>query len=356
MANQGEGSPREARNTAELAALLRSLKERSGLTYRALEEAAARAGDVLPRSTLAAVLNGRGLPRPELLAAFVRACGDGDRTAEWLDARARIAGLPPEAADGPPGPGDGPGGAPGGGDTTADGDGGAGKTVAAEAAGPGESEAPGPAGEPRERGLPAARRRLPAYAVPALAAVLIALSVWLVAASGGTRDNDERPESRTTVTAEPAPEARPPDGYVRLRPVSAPELCLTDGRVTDGRYTPLVAVQDSCEAVAPQSTTLEPLGGDSFRIVWHHPDYGKGCLKALAEGTGRGLLEPWDECSLGSRFHAELSGPPGGNTFVLRVDGQGCVGIRNGSGALGAEAVMGRCTAADHQIFVIEQI
>ncbi|WP_222441173.1 helix-turn-helix domain-containing protein [Streptomyces qinzhouensis] len=341
MANQRERSPREARDTAELAALLRNLKDRSGLTYRALEETAARRGDVLPRSTLATVLNGRGLPRPELLAAFVRACGDGARVDEWLDARARIAGRTPEPVDRPPAP----------------------VRPAPEPDAPTGPDEPDPdvpvatagsaAGPPGQRPRRSWRRTV-MFAVPVLAAALIGL--WLVAAPGGTEEDRDTGDRTATATAQPNPTTLPPNGYVRLRPVSAPRLCLTDGRLIDGRYTPLVAVQDSCDSVAPQSTTLEPLGGDSFRIVWHHPDYGKGCLKALAEGTGRGLLEPWDECALGSRFHVELSGPPGGNTFVLRVDGQGCVGIKGGSTALGAEAVMGRCTAADHQIFVIERI
>ncbi|MFF6971813.1 helix-turn-helix domain-containing protein [Streptomyces tsukubensis] len=338
MANQRERSPREARDTAELAALLRDLKERSGLTYRALEEAAARRGDVLPRSTLAAVLGGRGLPRPELLAAFVRACGEGSRVDEWLEARARIAGRP---ADRPPAPVRDASAEPG--DTPS------GPEPDPEPA----TAAPGAAsgGPPEQRPRPV-RRRLPVYAIPALAAVLIGLSALAVVASD---DETARAEDPPAVSG-PPPASLPPDGYVRLRPVSAPQFCLTDGRVTDGRYTPLVAVQDLCSTVTPQATTLESLGGDSYRIVWHHPDYGKGCLKVLTEGTGRGLLEPWDDCTRSSRFHAELSGPPGGNTFVLRVDGQGCVGIRDGSPDAGAEAVMGRCTAADHQIFVIDPI
>ncbi|MFF3554000.1 helix-turn-helix domain-containing protein [Streptomyces tsukubensis] len=341
MANQRERSPREARDTAELAALLKDLKERSGLTYRALEEAAARRGDVLPRSTLAAVLGGRGLPRPELLAAFVRACGEGSRVDEWLEARARIAGRPPEPADRQLAPVEDLSPEPG--DTLS------GPEPDPEPA----TAAPGAASTwPPEQHARRARRRLPVYAIPALAAALIGLSALAVAASG---DETARAEDPPAVSG-PPPGALPPDGYVRLRPVSAPQYCLTDGRVTDGRYTPLVAVQDPCSTVAPQSTTLESLGGDSYRIVWHHPDYGKGCLKVLNEGTGRGLLEPWDDCSRSSRFHAELSGPPGGNTFVLRVDGQGCVGIRDGSPDAGAEAVMGRCTAADHQIFVIDPI
>lgn len=69
---------------------MRHLKRRSGLTYRQLEERAAERGDVLPRSTIADVLSGRTMPRPDLLTAFVRACGSGEQEAEWLRARERI--------------------------------------------------------------------------------------------------------------------------------------------------------------------------------------------------------------------------------------------------------------------------
>jgi hypothetical protein len=71
---------------------MRRLKAWSGMTHRDLERRAAAAGDVLPRSTLAAALRRDSLPREELLTAFVRACGCGrDRTGEWLAVRARLA-------------------------------------------------------------------------------------------------------------------------------------------------------------------------------------------------------------------------------------------------------------------------
>jgi DNA-binding SARP family transcriptional activator len=145
-----------------------------------------------------------------------------------------------------------------------------------------------------------------------------------------------------------------PTGWVRIRPVTAPGLCLADGRVRDHRYTPLVAVQLSCDRIAPLSTLLEPTGGDTYRIQWHHPDYGKGCLKAwTGPGPQSGLLEPMDDCEQGSRFHIEPSGPPGAGTYVLRVDNQGCVGIKDADTAEGTEALMGHCVE-DGQVFAIE--
>ncbi|MFD0489090.1 hypothetical protein ACFQ0O_21085 [Saccharopolyspora spinosporotrichia] len=52
-----------------------------------MEERAAARGQVLARSTLAGVLGGKRLPRPELLAVFLHACGRGDEVPAWLRAR-----------------------------------------------------------------------------------------------------------------------------------------------------------------------------------------------------------------------------------------------------------------------------
>jgi hypothetical protein len=86
--------PESARDAAGFSALLRSLKKNSRRTLRQLEEEAARQGAVLPRSTVADMLRRDALPRPELLAVFVRACGDGQHLAEWLSARERLALSP----------------------------------------------------------------------------------------------------------------------------------------------------------------------------------------------------------------------------------------------------------------------
>ncbi|GAA2272327.1 BTAD domain-containing putative transcriptional regulator [Nonomuraea roseoviolacea subsp. roseoviolacea] len=94
------GDPRRAHDVADFLARLRRLKERSGCTYRQLEERAARNGDVLPRSTIADALRRQALPRPETLSAFLRACGADDEIPLWLEARGRLA---EQAPPGPPG-------------------------------------------------------------------------------------------------------------------------------------------------------------------------------------------------------------------------------------------------------------
>lgn len=76
---------------------MRRLKDWSGLGFKQLESRARRLGSALPHSTLAAVLARESLPRPELLEAFVRACGCSEaETKRWLECRARLAiGEPP---------------------------------------------------------------------------------------------------------------------------------------------------------------------------------------------------------------------------------------------------------------------
>ncbi|MDQ1029117.1 hypothetical protein QF035_006699 [Streptomyces umbrinus] len=85
-------------DAAAFVAALRRLKAWSGLSYRRLERRAAEAGHSLPYSTAATMLGRERLPREELVAAFVAACGIRGAEAEaWLDARTGIACGPPPA-------------------------------------------------------------------------------------------------------------------------------------------------------------------------------------------------------------------------------------------------------------------
>jgi hypothetical protein len=255
----------------EFIASLRDLKQRSGLTYRQLEKRATEHGKVLARSTLADVLAGKRLPAPDVLDAFVHACGEGDQADSWQQARASIAEPVPASAS-----------------------------------------------------ASAVRRRIVLWPVAAALVVLVSVGTWFALSAG-------RKES---------PAAQVPSSAVRIRPVAAPDLCLTDGHVRDGRYGSLVAVQRPCTDVAPQTTTLEPVGSGTYRIAWHHPQFGKGCLKVLEDG----LLEPWDDCTKATPFTLERAE----DRYSLRVEGRGCVGIA-GTGE-SAEALVGECD----QRFVID--
>ncbi|MEU1802600.1 hypothetical protein [Streptomyces sp. NPDC019937] len=70
---------------------LRQLKSDSRLSYRQLEKHAAASGDALPRSTASVLLSRDAVPSRGQLAAFVKACGDGELMEVWLEARDRIA-------------------------------------------------------------------------------------------------------------------------------------------------------------------------------------------------------------------------------------------------------------------------
>ncbi|MFD5625508.1 hypothetical protein [Streptomyces sp. NPDC127072] len=79
-------------DAAAFMAALRRLKAWSGLSYRRLERHATEAGHCLPYSTAATMLGRDRLPREELLAAFVAACGiRGDEAQAWLNARTDLA-------------------------------------------------------------------------------------------------------------------------------------------------------------------------------------------------------------------------------------------------------------------------
>ncbi|WP_030020082.1 helix-turn-helix domain-containing protein [Streptomyces monomycini] len=352
MDTRGNTDPAEARDVAAFLAMLRELKECQGLTYRQLEQRAAEQGEVLARSTLADVLSGRRLPRPEVLSVFVRACGESsDRATAWLDARAEVAARAraAKAEPAPAGPATTEQTAPRG-------------TVAREDAGaPATGTAPRPLPPRNALGSSSARRT----AILIAAAVVLALAVttaWMATAGDPPADPAPKPEARSRDAAVPA-------GWIRIRPAAAPGLCVTDGRVQDGRYTSLVAVQRPCGGVAPQRTELEPVGTDTYRIAWVHPEHGKGCLKALSGGAADGLLEPWESCGQASSFRVEPDPDPGPGSepsgptrqvnggkparYVFRADGEQCLGVRGDGTATGAEVTLQRCTGRENQTFLI---
>ncbi|MCW6007339.1 hypothetical protein K1W54_22750 [Micromonospora sp. CPCC 205371] len=88
----GAPDPRSATSAAEFVAQMRALRQWSGLTMRQVAKKAEDAGDVLPHSTLAAALGRASLPKEELVAAFVRACGgDQDTVDRWVAIRKKLA-------------------------------------------------------------------------------------------------------------------------------------------------------------------------------------------------------------------------------------------------------------------------
>lgn len=334
MGNLGELSPYEARDAAGFVASMQRLKERAGLTYRELEERAARNGDVLARSTLADILRRASLPRPEVLAAFVRACGDGPRVDAWLDARNRLAEDAATAAvpSAVPGPGSGS-------HSEAD----AGTETEAEPET--EAEAPPPADRsPGARPHRAKARR--GVLAAGLLVPLLALAAWAMFPD----DSDDHGAPSGSATASRAPV----DGWVTVRPLRTPDLCLTDGRDRAGAYPNAVAVQLPCARATVPRTYLEPAGEGFYRIQWHHPQEGKGCLTVMSSGPVKGMLEPRNDCAQATLFHVEPASADAADGFRLRPAHSGrCVGMAGDVGAEGAEAVEERCTGAADQRFLI---
>ncbi|MEU3792441.1 XRE family transcriptional regulator [Streptomyces fructofermentans] len=308
VGNLGELSPYAARDAAGFIASMNELKQRSGMTFRELEEQAARNGDVLARSTLADVLRRPNLPRPDVLAVFVRACGDGRRVGDWLDARERITEAGPEPL--PPAP--------------------------ATAPAPAVADVRAEAGDVKPTPLRQQPRRLILFALAfVLAAGLLAGGLWAFLP-------DESGDPST-----------PTDGWVTISPARDGDLCLTDGRDRAGAYDSAVAVQLPCAQAPVPRTYLEPAGEGLYRVQWHHPQQGKGCLTVMRAGPVKGMIEPRDDCTGATRFRLEPA-PDDAAGFRLRPAHSGqCVGTAARIPAEGAEAVQEPCADTPDQYFVI---
>ncbi|MCW3816377.1 tetratricopeptide repeat protein [Micromonospora sp. DR5-3] len=96
--------PTTASCPAQYVALLRRVRDQSGLAYRAIARRAQRNGQVLPASTLATMLGRPTLPRRDLVVALLRACDVPDeRASAWLTTWARLAAARPAGRGAAPG-------------------------------------------------------------------------------------------------------------------------------------------------------------------------------------------------------------------------------------------------------------
>ncbi|MEV4195821.1 hypothetical protein, partial [Streptomyces toxytricini] len=283
--------PKDARTPAEFVAAMRRLRSWADLSYRQLERRAEDAGDVLPRATTSAALARTDLPREELLIAFVRACGGSAATVEaWVDARRRLAMSQEQAAA----PGD-FGGADGPRLNSTRAATASHHITAAHTAAKAALEAKAAPDTDRTR----RRRTLRMTATGAGIAVvlLVLIAPW---PSGETDDkptgalpSHDNSGSRPPAGAAPQPGSTPradspsatpastgmPDsGWVRMHPANSSGLCITEGRERNGRTNREIAVQRPCTEALQPRVYLESLGGQTYRIQWHHPRIGKGCL------------------------------------------------------------------------------
>jgi hypothetical protein len=285
---------------------MRQLKEQSGRTLRQLEKASAAHGKTVARSTLADVLRRDTLPRTEVLAAFVRACGAEDQLAMWLQARERLAVEQHVPADIP--------------STT------------------------------NTPVLATPKRRALAAAVVLLIAVATAVLLTTLPASDPT-SGQNHDTGRTKIFSVPSA-----GGWAHIRPAQAPEMCLTEGRAQSVRYQSAIAAQIPCEQPGGPRTFLEPVGADATYIKWEHPvDKGMGCLTVMDGGTAKNLLEPQNECSdskSSQQFRIEPTAS-GANTYRLRRAGTDFCIAMSGN-AIGAEAHQVSCSAENNQHFLID--
>ncbi|MFF9522957.1 RICIN domain-containing protein [Streptomyces achromogenes] len=156
-------------------------------------------------------------------------------------------------------------------------------------------------------------------------------------------------------SGDPDTASRPPaDGWVTIRPARSPGLCLTDGRDRDGAYASAVAVQLPCAQAPVPRTYLERAEGGLYRIQWHHPREGRGCLTVMSTGRVKGMLEPRNDCARATLFRLEPTAADRAEGFRLRpAGGSGCIGIADDDTSEGAEAIEERCTDAADQRFLV---
>ncbi|GAA3994041.1 hypothetical protein GCM10022247_12010 [Allokutzneria multivorans] len=261
--------PGSAATPAEFVALLRQVRDRSGLTYREIERRAEALGEVLPKSTTASMLTRDTLPRPELVSALLKVCGETD-DASWLLAHERLSG-------------------------------------------PAEAPVPVPVlveDKPKRRWI---------WPVSGAAVVLVAVAVAVPMILLGQRSGDEP----HPIAAKPNP-AAPAEGDYRLRAVHS-GLCLSEREGSDTG----VVFQKDCARTHPRYT-LDRLEDGSYHVRADHPQYGPGCLGVRKESMEIGAAVVDDECAIGNAelFNVESAGA---NGFRLRaLHSNLCVGIADG--------------------------
>ncbi|MFD7067717.1 helix-turn-helix domain-containing protein [Streptomyces sp. NPDC059913] len=303
--------PREAHGAPEFVALLRALKDASGLTFRELAQRAEAAGEVLPRSTIANMLARNSVPREELLAAFVRACGLGpEGVRDWLDVRAELAARRPRTGAADPS------------------DNAPSASVEDPAALPAEPPTvplPGP-GAPRRR-----PRALVAAVVAAVVLAAAGITAALLVPDGDSPGG---------------PVSGPVAGRtVQLRSVDS-GLCFSEKRGTQLGWLYQVA----CGQETVPAFSLQPLGDDTWRIVTDHPDYGKGCTGVVDGAPDAGAPLQDQECGLRGRAEEFLIRPVGAPVQGYRIvpaHTRLCVGTEGRSTERGAKLVQTDCAGPD---------
>ncbi|ANN16976.1 hypothetical protein SD37_15865 [Amycolatopsis orientalis] len=318
--------PREATDAAQFVAAMRALRVRSDLSYRALERRAAKAGTPLPSSTISGALSRDTLPRADLLAAFVRACGADEGTVErWLAVRADLAASEREPEPAP---------------------------------GPAE-----PASVPEES--PRRRPRL-LWPVAGMAAVVLLVVAGLVVFDDPPRDqpvvttgsSSAAPPAPTTVPdADNAGVAAPPTGRTRVR-LAHTGLCVGEGPEKFVREERIVLGQQDCATASPPMSVEKAEGG--YRLLLHSPEHGEGCVTVDYGGTNASTLLAGDNCEPGRAdqlFAFEpVTAPVKGYLLKSAAGAKWCVGVYKGSGEIGVQLIQDRCDGTAAQVFLVDSV
>ncbi|MFI2432522.1 helix-turn-helix domain-containing protein [Streptomyces sp. NPDC018693] len=317
--------PATASDATEYVALLRALKEWSGVTYRQLETRSEALGRVLPRSTVANMLQRPVLPNEDQTLTFVRACGCSPaETTEWLTVYKHIASSQGARARAEP------------------------EVLLRK-----DDDA---TTAPRSAPGSFTHRRRPRSGV--VIAVLAALVITLAGVIVGLQvtGDDERPRAgenaSPTVSASTDASQLPKPGPYRVR-VAHSGLCLTEKAGTDhGRV-----FQASCTNTIPRFS-LEAADNGSWRIATDHPEFGLGCMGV--RGQDHAIGASMENAVCGERGDAEAfdlertTHPARG--FRLRPQHTDlCLGIRDGSRDPWAELLQLPCSGEDvGQVFVFD--
>ncbi|MEV6878611.1 hypothetical protein [Amycolatopsis sp. NPDC051128] len=329
--------PSEATDPAAFVAAMRRLRVVTDLSYRTLERRAARAGASLPSSTISGALSRDTLPRADLLAAFVRACGGDEPTvARWTASRAALAAREEERAEPEP-----PQAEP------------QSEPLPTEPVPAEPPSAEPPSAEPR------AKRRLvwPVAAAAAVVALVIASLIVFgrdgespAAAPGSSPAPSPTAPAPVSVTSRSS--APLPAGALRVR-LAHTGFCLGEGPERFVRQAREVVGQQPCDKAFPP-ITAEPSEG-AYRLFMRHPDKGKGCVTVDDGGTTIEVLLAGDDCADGRPEQLFTFEPVATGYRMRSVAGaKWCVGAFRGSTEPGVQLIQDPCDGGGHQLFLLD--
>ncbi|MEU6033837.1 hypothetical protein ABZ801_00345 [Actinomadura sp. NPDC047616] len=343
MSGEGIPVPEHADTAAEFVGDMRRLKSWSGLTFRQLESRAAAMGDVLPRSTLVEALRRERLPREELLAAFVRACGGGpDTVAQWLTIRRRLAVTDTDRTrEAPP----------------------ASQVPAswqrpdAELT-PDSRPTPAPPA-PVSPAAPSAARPPRSNERPVRAAVRLGAAIVITASLSTGGDVHARadkgpssPPGRQSADTRHQAAGPMPSGRYKIRSARS-GLCLSEeGSGSSGQIFQL-----PCEAAFPP-LALQAQPDGTYLVIPNHPEKGPGCMGIRNASTDPGAMVYNDFCGDrganvgGDRFWVKPVTTPTSGFRISPAHSRLCLGFASGRAGAGAPLLQQPCDPeAPHQVF-----